>query len=291
MIYPEDESNNSDQHNMIAVRLRDANLVPVKWQASHMAGYALTSVVGLASSVMFYLAVVQSGNRCYLYNAAITVQELSREMNQTLLSDDQVWYRNKYCYDTFSFSLKVCIGSVVWMSMFLVFGRGGSSASEFDHSKYFRSGVVVLFYFENSERATNRQTPDLITSLFSAWYIKIQYVCVCVWFFLVIVELVWNWMFEALAWERRIHIVIQSLLIFLYADVLIICICLVFLLIIFIYCIYLYSAVWEIKLKYFIISSHTFIYSNHGLFEWRMSPHETISSVLVRSFIIFFISY
>lgn len=154
---------------MIAVRLRDANLVPFVWQASHMAGYALTSLVGLASSVMFYLAMVQSGNRCYLYNAAITVQDLSREMNQTLLSDDQVWYRNRYCYSTFSFSLKVCVSSVVWMSMFLVFGRGGSSAYEFDHSKYFRSGVVVLLSFENSERATNRPTPDLTSSSFSAY--------------------------------------------------------------------------------------------------------------------------
>lgn len=168
MINPEDKSNSDQNNNMIAVRLRDANLVPVVWQASHMAGYALTSVVGLASSVMFYLAVVQSGNRCYLYNAAIIVQDFSRETNQTLLSDDQVWYRNKYCYNTFSSSLEVCIGSVVWMSMFLVFSRGGSSTSEFDHSKYFRSGVVVLLSFKNSELTTNRPNPDLTSSYFSA---------------------------------------------------------------------------------------------------------------------------
>eukprot|EP00102_Acyrthosiphon_pisum_P026026 XP_016663236.1 PREDICTED: uncharacterized protein LOC107884829 [Acyrthosiphon pisum] len=134
---------------MVAVRLRDTNLVPIVWQASHMVGYALTAVLGLASGVMFYLAVELSSHRCYLYNAALIVQEVSREQNQTLLSDDRVWYMSSNCYDTFSFSLQVCISSVVWMSMFLVFGRGGSSVTEFDHSKYFSDMVgqwqVVFF--------------------------------------------------------------------------------------------------------------------------------------------------
>jgi len=143
MIEPEDK-NDREENDMVAVRFRDTNLVPIVWQASHMAGYALTAVVGLVSGVMFYLAVKLSSHRCYLYNAAIIVQEVSREQNQTLLSDDRVWYTSSSCYDTFSFSLYACIGSVVWMSMFLVFGRGGSSVTEFDHSKYFRS-VVLIF--------------------------------------------------------------------------------------------------------------------------------------------------
>lgn len=156
MIEPEDKSNDKQ---MVAVRLRDTNLVPIVWQASHMTGYALTAVVGLVSGVMFYLAVDQSSHRCYLYNAALTVHELSREQNQTLLSDERVWYTNSDCYNTFSFSLKVCISSVVWMSMFLVFNRGGSSVTEFDHSKYFRSVIVILLFGKLSTGYYNRSTP------------------------------------------------------------------------------------------------------------------------------------
>jgi len=156
MTEPEDKSNS---RQMVAVRLRDTNSMPIVWQASHMTGYALTAAVGLVSGVMFYLAVDRSSHRCYLYNAALIVQELSREQNQTLLSDARVWYTNGDCYNTFSFSLKVCISSVVWMSMFLVFGRGGSSVSEFDHSKYFGSVIVVLLFCKLSAGYYNRLTP------------------------------------------------------------------------------------------------------------------------------------
>lgn len=123
---------------MITVRQRDSSLVPIGWQTGHMAGYALTSVVGFAAAVMFYLAVVRSGYYCYLYNNVLTVNELSREVNRTVLSASHVWYRNNNCYAAFWFSLIVSVGSVMWLAFFLVFGRGGSSDSGFDHSKYFR---------------------------------------------------------------------------------------------------------------------------------------------------------
>lgn len=129
----------------ITVRQRDATLVPIVWQVSHMVGYALTAVISAACSIVFYLAVVKSTYRCYLYNEVLVVQELSRERNQTLLKDERIWYRNMNCYDPFIFMLTVSIGSIVWMSLFLVFGRGGSLLSEeSEHTKYFRFVVVVL---------------------------------------------------------------------------------------------------------------------------------------------------
>ncbi|XP_050058563.1 uncharacterized protein LOC114132359 [Aphis gossypii] len=131
----------------ITVRQRDASLVPIVWQVSHMAGYALTAVISATCSIVFYLAVAKSTYRCYPYNEVLVVQEFSRERNQTLLKDEQIWYRNMNCYDPFIFSLTVSIGSIVWMSLFLVFGRGGSLLSEeSEHTKYFRyyCGVKVL---------------------------------------------------------------------------------------------------------------------------------------------------
>ncbi|XP_025204498.1 uncharacterized protein LOC112601228 [Melanaphis sacchari] len=135
---------------MTIVRQRDANLVPIVWQASHMIGYALTAVMAMACSIMFYLAVAESNHRCYIYNDVLIVQEESRENNQTLLSDETVWYRNSNCYDPFTFLLRLFVSSVVWMILFLIFGRGGSSISEEnDHRKYFSDMVgqwhVVFF--------------------------------------------------------------------------------------------------------------------------------------------------
>ncbi|KAE9542624.1 hypothetical protein AGLY_002535 [Aphis glycines] len=131
----------------ITVRQRDATLVPIVWQVSHMAGYALTAVISATCSIVFYLAVAKSTYRCYPYNEVLVVQEFSRERNQTLLKDERIWYRNMNCYDPFMFSLTVSIGSIVWMSLFLVFGRGGSLLSEeSEHTKYFSEKFEKLYY-------------------------------------------------------------------------------------------------------------------------------------------------
>lgn len=148
---------------MVIVRQRDANLVPKVWQMSHMVAHALTAAVSMASGVMFYLAIAKSNYHCYPYNEVVIVQDFTREINQTFLIDEQIWYWNTNCYVPFKFSLELFMSSVVWTSFFLVFGRGGSSVSEeSDQSKYFRSVVVHLLLCKR-ELVTNR--PDL-TMLF-----------------------------------------------------------------------------------------------------------------------------
>lgn len=117
---------------------RDSKSIPTIWKTWHVTTYAVTAVLGFVSSIVFYLGLVQSHYHCYQYNAVLMVHEWSRDKYEPYLLDQAVWYQNEYCYNSFLFPLKVFVNSIVWMSMCIVFGRGGTVLSEFDYSKYFR---------------------------------------------------------------------------------------------------------------------------------------------------------
>lgn len=121
-----------------------------------MAAYAATGVLGLASSVVFYLAVVRSGYRCYQYNAVLMIHERSRDEYEPRVADPNAWYRSRYCSDAFGFSLHLMVFSAVAMAMCLVFGRGGTDTSDSDHTVYFRSVARAYNNVTTQQRAELR---------------------------------------------------------------------------------------------------------------------------------------
>lgn len=111
---------------MTIVRPKNTSSVSGVWQKCHVAAYALTAALSLSCSVVFYQVLAASNYHCYQYNAVLSVNEWSRDAYIPHLIDRRPWYQCSYCYDAFSFALKMFVMSFVWMGLCVVFGRGGT---------------------------------------------------------------------------------------------------------------------------------------------------------------------
>jgi hypothetical protein len=108
------------------------------WRTGHMIMHSVTGVLAMASSIAYYLTIERCDYLCYQYNTVLMIHNKSREEYEPKVTENTDWYHTGYCYDTFVFAMVLTIFSAVAMGMSLVFGRGGTDTTDYEHIYYFR---------------------------------------------------------------------------------------------------------------------------------------------------------
>jgi hypothetical protein len=109
---------------------RESQLISPAWKIFHIFFYVVIGLSGLATSYAFSQVVESFGGNCFLHGNVTFVSDRTDNSSATYLTIDLVkseWGRQSDC--SFCQYVPVCsvIFSIVWITFFLMCGRGGKT--------------------------------------------------------------------------------------------------------------------------------------------------------------------
>jgi hypothetical protein len=110
---------------------RDSQLISYAWKTFHIFFYVIIALSGLTASYTFGRVLESFGGNCVLHSNVTFVSVKTDNSSATYLTIDYVkseWGRQSDC--SFCQYVPVCsvIFSIVWITFFLMCGRGGKTA-------------------------------------------------------------------------------------------------------------------------------------------------------------------
>ncbi|PSN53954.1 hypothetical protein C0J52_12516 [Blattella germanica] len=110
---------------------RDSKLVSSAWKAFHIIFYVVIALSGISASYTFSQVLVSFGGNCVLHSNVTFVSDKTDNSTTSFLTIDCVkseWGRQSDC--SFCQYVPVCsvIFSIVWITFFLMCGRGGKTS-------------------------------------------------------------------------------------------------------------------------------------------------------------------
>jgi hypothetical protein len=109
---------------------RESQLVSSAWKIFHIFFYVVTALSGIAASSAFSQVVLSFGGNCVLHSNVTFISDKSDNGSKSYLIIDCVkteWGKQTDC--SFCQYVPVCsvIFSIVWITFFLMCGRGGKT--------------------------------------------------------------------------------------------------------------------------------------------------------------------
>lgn len=109
---------------------RESQLISPAWKIFHIFLYVVTGLSGLAASYAFSRVMESFDGNCFLHSNITSVGDRTDNSSTTYLTIDFVksqWGRQSDC--SFCQYVPVCsvIFSIVWITFFLMCGRGGKT--------------------------------------------------------------------------------------------------------------------------------------------------------------------